>query len=98
FFFRLLDIVVMGIGLTALIYLVFQNDWIWRTHKAFNRSFEKFRRFYGGFLTYALEHRLLVTIAFVAFVALSCGLLPLIGRDFFPTVDAGQMRLHVRAP
>jgi multidrug efflux pump subunit AcrB len=97
-FLRLLDIVVMGIGLTALIHLVFQNDWIWRTHEAFNRSFEKFRRFYGGFLTYALEHRLLVTIAFVAFVGLSCGLVPLIGRDFFPTVDAGQMRLHVRAP
>src|SRR5206468_9119613 len=76
----------------------FQNNWIWRTHEAFNRQFEKFRRFYGGFLTAALEHRVLVVVSFIIFLGVSCGLLPMIGRDFFPTLDAGQIRLHVRGP
>ncbi len=35
---------------------------------------------------------------FLAFCVLSCGLAPVLGRDFFPTVDAGQIRLHMRAP
>ncbi len=36
--------------------------------------------------------------AFVVLMVLSALLFPLLGRDFFPQVDAGQMRLHVRAP
>ena len=91
-------VVVIGIALTAAVYYVFQNNWIWRTHEAFNGGFERFRRFYGGFLSYALEHRGLTVIGFSIFVILSCGLIPMIGKDFFPTLDAGQMRLHVRAP
>ncbi len=74
------------------------RNWIWRVHNAFNRGFEKFRRFYGGYLTLALEHRLVVTLVFGLFVAGSCLLVFFVGRDFFPTVDAGQLRLHVRAP
>jgi len=36
-------------------------------------------------------------VAFLAFCLLSCGLYPFLGRDFFPSVDAGQIRLHMRA-
>jgi multidrug efflux pump subunit AcrB len=91
--------VVVGIVLVvALAYEIFENNWIWKTHEKFNVYFEKFRRFYGGYLTLALEHRLLVVLAFAVMVAVSCMLLPFVGRDFFPSVDAGQIRLHVRAP
>ncbi len=71
---------------------------IWPVHNAFNRQFERFRRFYGGFLMAALEHKFIVVGVFALFVLLSCLLLPFIGRDFFPQVDAGQIRLHVRCP
>src|SRR6476469_3718546 len=70
---------------------------IWRVHRAFNHQFEKLRRIYGGLLAMALEHRVIVMAVFAIFAIGSCALYPLIGRDFFPTVDAGQIRLHVRA-
>jgi multidrug efflux pump subunit AcrB len=70
---------------------------IWKVHRAFNHQFEKFRRVYGGLLALALEHRVFVLITFAFFAVGSCALYPLIGRDFFPSVDAGQIRLHVRA-
>jgi multidrug efflux pump subunit AcrB len=91
-------VVAMGLLLTTLVYEIFQNNWIWRTHQAFNRQFEKFRRFYGGFLALALEHRMATALITLVFVVGSCFLFPFIGRDFFPSVDAGQLRLHVRAP
>ena len=67
-------------------------------HGVFERQFEKLRRFYGGLLAWCLAHRLIVLAAAVLLVAGSAGLAPLIGRDFFPSVDAGQIRLHVRCP
>jgi len=91
-------VAAFGVLITTIVYEVFQNNWIWRTHQAFNRQFEKFRRFYGGFLALALEHRLVTAGVTLVFVAGSCFLFPFVGRDFFPTVDAGQIRLHVRAP
>jgi multidrug efflux pump subunit AcrB len=91
-------VVIFGIVLTALVYYALQNNWIWRTHEAFNRLFERFRRFYGGFLVLALRFRGITTAIFVLFVIGSFFLYPFVGRDFFPTVDAGQLRLHVRAP
>ena len=71
---------------------------IWRVHQAFNRYFDKLRDFYGVCLATALDHRLAVTSAFLILVAGSGGLLRILGRDFFPSVDSGQMRLHVRTP
>lgn len=72
---------------------------IWRLHGRFDRGFEKMRRFYGGLLAWSLSHRPTVVIAFAVLVGGSCGLLfPRIGTDFFPSVDAGQIRLHVRCP
>ncbi len=69
---------------------------IWKIHHIFHRGFERMRDAYAGILTSTLAHRKLVVMCFVAVTAL-CGLLyPLIGTDFFPQVDAGQIRLHVR--
>jgi multidrug efflux pump subunit AcrB len=64
----------------------------------FDRAFERFRMAYGEWLAWTLEHRLAFAGVFLCFVAASVALFPLIGRDFFPTVDAGLIKLHVRAP
>ena len=53
---------------------------------------------YHGLLDWCLNHRLPVLSAFALFVICSLGLATFIGRDFFPTVDSGQMRLHARMP
>jgi multidrug efflux pump subunit AcrB len=71
---------------------------IWRIHFAFNRSFERFRAAYTGLLDWALDHRAPVLSAFLIFSLGSLGLAYLVGRDFFPTVDSGQIRLHAQAP
>ncbi len=71
---------------------------VWRTHERFNVQFERLRRAYGGYLDWALHHRRLVAITFGVFtVASVAALFPALGRDFFPAVDAGQIRFHVRA-
>src|SRR5437773_6706955 len=67
-------------------------------HRAFNRRFERLRERYTTLLACALSHRRIVAAVFAGFVTLSLGLFWLIGMDFFPTVDAGQLRLHVRCP
>jgi multidrug efflux pump subunit AcrB len=64
----------------------------------FERKFEKFRERYRNTLSWALSEARLTALAFGALILLSAMLFPLLGRDFFPQVDAGQMRLHVRAP
>jgi len=63
---------------------------------AFERGFETLRDSYGRVLALALEHRGIAVSAFAAVVAASLCLLPLVGEDFFPTVDAGLIKLHVR--
>jgi CzcA family heavy metal efflux pump len=75
-----------------------RRDVFWRIHERFNVVFERLRRAYGGYLDWALAHRRVVTLGFGAFVVTSLALLvPHLGRDFFPAVDAGQIRFHVRA-
>src|SRR4051812_30607871 len=69
-----------------------------RIGDGFEHGFEKFARGYEGTLDWALDHRGLVVTALMAFAILSLILYPFVGRDFFPSVDAGQMRLHVRCP
>ncbi len=73
-------------------------DIFWKIHHRFNISFEKFRDSYKSFLTIILNHRIIVVFIFIGIVGLSLFTIPFIGRDFFPTVDAGQFRMHVRAP
>ena len=75
-----------------------KGDIFWRIHQRFNRHFERFRASYTRGLDWSLSHRKLVVIGTFAFVALTACLVPFLGRDFFPIVDAGQFRLHVRAP
>ncbi len=77
---------------------VVTNDPIWKIHEKFNVVFERFRDAYTGLLEWALHHRLVTTAVFGTFFIGSFLLLPMIGQDFFPSVDAGQFRLHVRAP
>ncbi len=69
-----------------------------RIHLAFDRAFERMRQGYAAALAGLLQHKLRAGGAFALFCALSLGLTTQLGRDFFPTVDAGQIRLHLRAP
>jgi CzcA family heavy metal efflux pump len=71
---------------------------IWALHDAFNHLFERFRDRYRAALDWSLSHRGFVVAVFVLVPVASLGLLTVIGQDFFPDVDAGQFRLHVRAP
>ncbi|MGO9011595.1 MAG: efflux RND transporter permease subunit [Bryobacteraceae bacterium] len=71
---------------------------IWKTHYVFHRRFERMRGSYTALLDWCLGHRAPVLASFALFIGASLLLAPLIGRDFFPTVDSGQMRLHARAP
>jgi multidrug efflux pump subunit AcrB len=64
----------------------------------FEQAFTRFRDAYRSVLAWALSQARLTVTAFVALMVASALLFPLLGRDFFPQVDAGQMRLHVRAP
>ena len=70
----------------------------WHVHHAFNRQFERMRGSYHGWLEWCLHHRGLFAATFGVFCAGSLLLALLVGRDFFPYVDSGQMRMHVRAP
>ncbi len=65
--------------------------------RKFERWFESFRGGYRQLLETTLEHRRSFALGFVAFCFLSLGLVFFLGRDFFPQVDAGLIRLHVRA-
>jgi multidrug efflux pump subunit AcrB len=65
---------------------------------AFERVFEALRGRYVALLEAALHRRKLVFGAFAAAMAIAIAVVPFIGRDFFPTVDGGQVRLHVTAP
>jgi multidrug efflux pump subunit AcrB len=67
-------------------------------HEKFNHVFEKLRNRYVNALRWCLEHRRVVFAGMGALVLISLCLIPFLGRDFFPAVDAGQFRLHVRAP
>jgi len=69
-----------------------------RGHQLFNHAFEALRSRYVGLLDWSLCHRGRTLAAFGIFFAASLGLGALVGEDFFPAVDSGQMRLHARGP
>jgi multidrug efflux pump subunit AcrB len=69
-----------------------------RIHGAFERGFERLREAYVDVLRLLLARRFIVPIAAVLIVALGAVMLMLTGRDFFPAIDGGQIKLHVRAP
>ena len=69
-----------------------------QVHLGFERGFQRFREAYRNALAWALSQPKITVLAFLAIMLVSLPLFPLLGRDFFPDVDAGEMRLHVRAP
>jgi multidrug efflux pump subunit AcrB len=70
-----------------------------RFQKGFEAGFERFRVAYRGLLEASLHHRTAFLIVFFAFCLGSLAILiPWLGRDFFPNVDAGVFKLHMRAP
>ena len=64
----------------------------------FELQFEKLRNFYRGILKSCLAHRVAFPLFFLAACVGSFALYPWLGQDFFPVVDAGQIKLHLRAP
>ena len=71
---------------------------IHRAHIRFNEKFERFRATYVIVLESLLVHRVRFILGFLGFCILSCGIYTVLGRDLFPTVDTGQIKLHMRAP
>jgi multidrug efflux pump subunit AcrB len=67
-------------------------------HLAFERGFRQFRDAYRNALAWALSQPRVIVLVFAGIMLVSLPLFPFLGRDFFPDVDAGQIRLHVRAP
>ncbi|HEX8926630.1 MAG TPA: efflux RND transporter permease subunit, partial [Terriglobales bacterium] len=68
-----------------------------RFQRGFERGFDNMRTAYSNTLEAIMHHRTAFVIVFLAFCVASSGLVLFLGRDFFPSVDSGQMRLHVRA-
>lgn len=73
------------------------QGWFTRIHQQFNRGFEYVREHYVALLASLLNRRKRFIVSFLGFCLLSLGLYPLLGEDLFPNVDAGQIRLHLRA-
>jgi CzcA family heavy metal efflux pump len=69
-----------------------------RMQAKFETGFERFRERYHGLLGASIRHRKLFVICFLSGCVLSFALIPLVGRDFFPSVDSGEFKLHLRAP
>jgi CzcA family heavy metal efflux pump len=69
-----------------------------RMQQKFEHGFEGLRNRYHGVLEVCVRHNKLFAICFLAVCVLSFGLLPLLGQDFFPAVDTGEFKLHLRAP
>jgi multidrug efflux pump subunit AcrB len=67
-------------------------------HRGFDWTFNRFRDAYCATLQWCVAWPLPTVAFFLILMAASCPLFPKLGEDFFPQVDAGQMRLHVRAP
>jgi len=68
-----------------------------RIQESFERGFDRFRESYRTLLGAVLHHRTPFAIIFLAFCVGSMLLVPQLGQDFFPAVDAGHFRLHLRA-
>ncbi len=64
----------------------------------FDKAFERLKEAYGNLLGKIMERRAAFVIGFLSFCIASWLLVPFLGQNFFPAVDAGELRLHVRAP
>src|SRR5438067_3287589 len=63
----------------------------------FEKGFDRFSETYANLLGRILEHRAAFVVGFLSFCVASWLLVPFLGQNFFPAVDAGTFRLHVRA-
>jgi multidrug efflux pump subunit AcrB len=68
-----------------------------RFQRGFESAFERFRSGYRDLLSFTMQHRPTFVIGFLSFVAVSFLLVPYLGQNFFPSVDAGQILMHVRS-
>src|ERR1700758_3516519 len=73
-------------------------NWFARLHQRFERGFELFRAGYVRVLTMLLKRRLIIPVVAALMLTLGGVMATLVGRDFFPDIDGGQIKLHVRAP
>ncbi|MEZ5488090.1 MAG: efflux RND transporter permease subunit [Steroidobacteraceae bacterium] len=69
-----------------------------RVQRGFEARFERFRAGYRELLARALRHRKAFLTGFVLVVGLSFALVPFLGANFFPSIDSGQILMHVRLP
>ena len=67
-------------------------------HRAFDHGFNTMRDHYADALAYVLGRRYIAVFAMFGLIALAGSLVKFVGREFFPSVDAGQIRLHILAP
>jgi multidrug efflux pump subunit AcrB len=74
------------------------RSFIWRFHQRFERGFDQFAEKYKRGLEWSLGHTTMTLVAFAVVALGSLALIPVVGRDFFPYVDSGQMEFHVRPP
>lgn len=76
-----------------------QRNWFQSVHHSFEQRFDQLREAYHHKLTWVLQHASQCIIAFLllSVSSLIC-LWPWLGADFFPSVDAGQIKLHIRGP
>jgi multidrug efflux pump subunit AcrB len=74
------------------------TSWFSRVHRRFNRFYERLQARYVAALEWVLDHRRTAMTVMASAVALALILIPFVGRDFFPSVDAGQIRMHIRGP
>jgi CzcA family heavy metal efflux pump len=74
------------------------GNWFVRMQSKFEHAFEGIRGRYHRLLERCIRHRTAFAVCFLAACVLSFALLPFVGQDFFPSVDSGEFKLHMRAP
>ncbi|MGO9263856.1 MAG: efflux RND transporter permease subunit [Candidatus Binataceae bacterium] len=74
------------------------GGWLTRAIAAFEAGFERMREGYRGALGKFIARRSFSLVCVVIVVGSSLVLMPVVGQDFFPHVDAGMMKMHLRAP
>jgi multidrug efflux pump subunit AcrB len=75
-----------------------RRSFIWRWHMKFDRQFERMQHQYSRLLDWCLENSTITLLLFGLLIVVSLPMTFFIGKDFFPYVDSGQMRLHVSPP
>jgi multidrug efflux pump subunit AcrB len=75
-----------------------KRSFIWRWHSKFDRKFERMQHHYKRLLDWCLDNAGVTLLLFGLLLAVSLPMTFFIGKDFFPYVDSGQMKLHVNPP